>query len=155
MFVHIKCANAHPRTHTRTHTHSQTHIHTHLHTQNTLTVHAAQRLTRCTSRTRTNAQGFTHLNTWRPHNTLQHTATHCNILQQEFGHLITMVAATYIPRSQITGFRQLDQGSFGMIYSAAYDGSSVAVKQCSSDGSQVYFTVELYFPAKPKLYTTK
>jgi len=56
---------------------------------------------------------------------------------QEFGHLITMVAATYIPRSQITGFRQLDQGSFGMIYSAAYDGSSVAVKQCSSDGSQI------------------
>lgn len=56
---------------------------------------------------------------------------------QEFGHLITMVAATYIPRSQISGFRQLDQGSFGMIYSAAYDGSSVAVKQCSSDGSQI------------------
>ena len=51
---------------------------------------------------------------------------------QEFGHLITMVAATYIPRSQITSFRQLDQGSFGMIYSASYDGSSVAVKQCSS-----------------------
>ena len=48
-----------------------------------------------------------------------------------------MVAATYIPRSQISGFRQLDQGSFGMIYSAAYDGSSVAVKQCSSDGSQI------------------
>ena len=56
---------------------------------------------------------------------------------QEFGHLITMVAATYIPRSQINGFRQLDQGSFGLIYSAAYDGSAVAVKQCSSDGSQI------------------
>jgi len=53
-------------------------------------------------------------------------------MAQEFGHLITMVAATYIPRSQITSFRQLDQGSFGMIYSASYDGSSVAVKQCSS-----------------------
>jgi serine/threonine protein kinase len=53
-------------------------------------------------------------------------------MRQEFGHLITMVAATYITRSQITGFRQLDQGSFGLIYSAAYDGSSVAVKQCSS-----------------------
>jgi hypothetical protein len=52
--------------------------------------------------------------------------------KQEFGHLITMVAATYIPRSQITSFQQLDQGSFGLIYSAAYDGSSVAVKQCST-----------------------
>jgi len=57
-------------------------------------------------------------------------------MAQEFGHLITMVAATYIPRSQITSFRQLDQGSFGMIYSASYDGSSVAVKQCSSVSSE-------------------
>ena len=48
-----------------------------------------------------------------------------------------MVAATYIPRSQISGFRALDQGSFGMIYSASYDGAAVAVKQCSSDGSQI------------------
>mmetsp|Transcript_5974 Transcript_5974/g.21056 ORF Transcript_5974/g.21056 Transcript_5974/m.21056 type:complete len:295 (+) Transcript_5974:794-1678(+) len=48
-----------------------------------------------------------------------------------------MVAATYIPRSQIKKFRQLDQGSFGLIYSAEYDGSTVAVKQCSSDGSQI------------------
>lgn len=56
---------------------------------------------------------------------------------QEFGHLITMVAATYIPRSQISRFQQLDQGSFGMIYSASYEGSAVAVKQCSSDGSQI------------------
>mmetsp|Transcript_22767 Transcript_22767/g.53830 ORF Transcript_22767/g.53830 Transcript_22767/m.53830 type:complete len:463 (+) Transcript_22767:139-1527(+) len=56
---------------------------------------------------------------------------------QEFSHLITMVSATYIPRSQISSFRGLDQGSFGMIYSAVYDGATVAVKQCSSDGSQI------------------
>mmetsp|Transcript_650 Transcript_650/g.1643 ORF Transcript_650/g.1643 Transcript_650/m.1643 type:complete len:508 (-) Transcript_650:183-1706(-) len=55
----------------------------------------------------------------------------------EFGHLLQMVAATFIPRNQISNLRALDQGSFGQIYSGVYDGSAVAVKQCSSDGSQI------------------
>lgn len=55
----------------------------------------------------------------------------------EFHHLIQMVTATYIPRNQISQLRPLDQGSFGQIYSGVYDGTLVAVKQCSSDGSQI------------------
>jgi hypothetical protein len=70
----------------------------------------------------------------------------------EFGHLLQMVAATFIPRHQISGLRALDQGSFGQIYSGVYDGSPVAVKQCSSDGSQVGLALDLAAGVRKKCH---
>jgi len=55
----------------------------------------------------------------------------------EFSHLMQMIGLTYIPRSQVTQYQELDRGSFGTIYKALYDGAPVAVKQLSSDGSQI------------------
>lgn len=50
----------------------------------------------------------------------------------EFSHLMQMIGLTYIPKSQVTQYRELDRGTFGTIYKALYDGTPVAVKQLSA-----------------------
>mmetsp|Transcript_26306 Transcript_26306/g.53658 ORF Transcript_26306/g.53658 Transcript_26306/m.53658 type:complete len:401 (-) Transcript_26306:220-1422(-) len=52
----------------------------------------------------------------------------------EFGHLMSMVSATYIAKSKLSKLTEIDSGSFGKIYSSKYDGSKVAVKQMSNNG---------------------
>ena len=59
----------------------------------------------------------------------------------EFSHLMQMIGLTYIPRNQVTQYRELDRGTFGTIYKALYDGTPVAVKQLSS---VMHFNIELF-----------
>ena len=60
----------------------------------------------------------------------------------EFSHLMQMIGLTYIPRNQVTQYRELDRGTFGTIYKALYDGTPVAVKQLST--VNVLFTSKSY-----------
>jgi len=50
----------------------------------------------------------------------------------EFGHLMSMVTSTYIPKNKLSRLREIDAGSFGKIYATTYDGCDVAVKQISN-----------------------
>jgi len=52
----------------------------------------------------------------------------------EFGHLMSMVSSTFIPKRKLGRMAALDSGSFGKIYKTTYDGVDVAVKQISNKG---------------------
>uniref|UniRef100_A0A6U5VVR8 Protein kinase domain-containing protein n=1 Tax=Guillardia theta TaxID=55529 RepID=A0A6U5VVR8_GUITH len=54
----------------------------------------------------------------------------------EFGHLMSMVTSTYIPRNKLKALKEIDSGSFGKIFATSYDGAPVAVKQISNKSGE-------------------
>ena len=55
---------------------------------------------------------------------------------KELGELMMMSFHRYIPKSMLTNWMQIDNGSFGKIYRCIYSGTEVAVKEIGQKDSQ-------------------